>query len=248
MMWLLVGAALAADPPPSMVTLATGAVTVVQGKTRTVAPAAPFLLASGQTLDLAAGAHVVILRSGGAFSADGPRVVDAKALAPATATPDEVGSLLSNRTSLASAGAARAAGLTLTRPVPNTPAYAIADVRWVCDGCGPQPVEVRDLRADTSVWTGKGDGAVRYDGPALAPGVYLVRVGGNEFSVRVSPADEEQALLGGLQGIPDPADRAASEAGALLLAGHPTDALARLEAAGLTGLVAATEKLAGVGK
>ena len=32
-------------------------------------------------------------------------------------------------------------------------------------------------RAGTSVWTGKGDGAVQIDGPTLPPGTYAVRVG-----------------------------------------------------------------------
>jgi hypothetical protein len=240
----LVAAALAADPA-SMVTLSTGGVTVVEGKTRTPAPAAPFLLGAGQTLELAAGAHVVILRSGGAFSADGPRTVDAKSLAPAASGTDAVGDLLSKRTSLAGAGAARAGGLAVTRPVPGAPTFALTEVRWRCEACGPQDVAVVDLREDEVVWTGNGDGKVTYAGPALKPGVYAVRVGTQEVSLRVAPSSERDTLLAGIT-LANPADKAAAEAGALLLAGYPTDALTRLEAAGLTTLVQQTEQVAGV--
>jgi hypothetical protein len=242
------GLAHAADPAPAMVTLVRGPVTLVDGGKPAPAPAAPFLLVAGQTLDLGAGAHVVFLRQGGAFTVDGPKVVDPVAFrAPANGT-DQVGALLQKRTSLVSAGAARSAGLVLTRPVPRSPALDLRDIRWRCDACGPQDVVLLDLHADTTVWTGHGDGAVRYDGPALAPGTYAVRVGADEFAVRVSPRADADAAVAGAhpESIPDPGDRAAAVAGTLLLAGYPTDALATLEAAGLSDLVRDYERLAGV--
>lgn len=242
---IFLAAALAADSSPSMVTLATGGVTVVDGKTRSPAPAAPFLLTGTQTLDLAPGAHVVILRGGGAFSADGPKTVDARTLAPAASGTSSVGDLLSKRTSLAGAGAARAGGLAVTRPVPGAPAFAIGEVRWRCEACGPQDVSLVDLREDTVVWTARGEGTVRYDGPALTPGVYAVRVGAQEVSLRLAPTSERDKLLTGTA-LANPADQAAAEAGALLLAGYPTDALTRLEAAGLGTLVQETERIVGV--
>ena len=248
MLPLLLSVALAGSSQPAMVTMATGTVTLIEGKTHNPAPAAPFLLAPGQLLELAEGAHVVILRSGGAFSADGPKKVDAAALAPVSSSPDAVGTLLARQTSLSTAGASRAAGLSLVRPVPSSTALAIGQIRWRCDACGAQPVEVRDLRADTVIWIGEGEEQLAYAGPPLAPGVYLLRVGGNDFNLRVTPAAAVEPLLAPLASIEDPADRAASQAGALLLAGYPTDALAILEGAGLTDLVAETERLAGVGQ
>jgi hypothetical protein len=75
-MLLLIPFAVAADPAPAMVTMVRGTVTVVEGASRTPAPPPPFILAASQSLDLAAGAHVVLLRQRGAFAVDGPRQVD----------------------------------------------------------------------------------------------------------------------------------------------------------------------------
>ncbi|MES2643115.1 MAG: hypothetical protein V4850_26770 [Myxococcota bacterium] len=244
----LAHAAPAANDAPAMVTLVRGPVTLVQGGTSSPAPAAPFLLAVGQTLELGAGAHVVFLRQGGAFTVDGPKRVDPASFTTAPAAADQVGALLQKRTSLGSAGASRAVGLVLTRPVPRAPALALREIRWRCDACGPQEVAVLDLRADTTVWTGTGDKTVPYGGPALAPGTYVVRVGTEEFALRVSPPAEADAAVASARAdsVADPADRAATVAAALLLAGYPTDALTTLEAAGLPELVAGYEKLAGV--
>ncbi|MDP2314253.1 MAG: hypothetical protein Q8P41_15230 [Pseudomonadota bacterium] len=237
-----------ATDAPAMVTLVRGPVTLVQGGKSTAAPAAPFLLTAGQTLDLGAGAHVVFLRQGGAFTVDGPKKVDPTSFSSAPVGGDQVGVLLQRRTSLASAGASRGAGVVLTRPVPRAPMLALRDIRWRCDACGPQPVAVVDLRADTTVWTGRGEGSVTYDGLALAPGTYVVRVGVEEFALRVTPRDEADAAIASAHAdqVADPADRAATVAAALLLAGYPTDALTALEGAGLTELVGGYEKLAGV--
>lgn len=247
-MLLLTLLALAADaPPPAMVTSVSGSVTVVDGKSRTPAPSPPFLLAASQSLDLAAGAHVVMLRQGGAFAVDGPRVVDPTAFkAPATGG-DKVGDLLKKRTSLAAAGAARGAGPAITRPVPNAPAVSVTEVRWACDGCGEQEVNVVDLRADSVVWTGKGTGSARL-AAALPPGTYAVHVGGTERTFRVVPRAEADALVASINpdAIVDPKDRAAAVAGALFLGGYATDALGTLEAAGLTDQVDDYEKNAGV--
>lgn len=250
---LLFLAALAADPaapagPPAMVTMVKGSVTLVEGKTRSPAPAPPFLLSASQSLDLAAGAHVVLLRQGGAFTVDGPRQVDPESFHSAANTSDKVGSLLEKRTSLASAGVARGGTVALTRPIPGAPVLALGDIRWSCDHCGPQTVVLADLHADARLWSGSGEGAVRYDGAALNPGVYGLKIGDAEFSVRVAPRTEADAILAGahLDTLPTPTDRAAATAGALLLGGFPTDAIAALEGGGLTDLVPDYEKIAGL--
>lgn len=247
-MLLLALLALAADPPPpAMVTSVSGTVTVVDGKSRVPAPAPPFLLAATQSLDLAAGAHVVMLRQGGAFAVDGPRTVDPTAFKAPTSGGDKVGDLLKKRTSLAAAGAARGAGPAITRPVPNAPAFEVTEVRWSCDACGEQEVKVLDLRADAVVWTGKGTGGATLAAP-LAPGTYSVNVGGTERTFRVVPRADADALVASINpdAIPDPKDRAAAVAGALFLGGYATDALRTLEAAGLTDQVDDYEKNAGV--
>lgn len=246
-MLLLALLALAADPPPAMVTSVSGSVTVVDGKSRKPAPPPPFILPASQSLDLAAGAHVVMLRQGGAFAVDGPRVVDPSAFKAPASGGDKVGDLLQKRTSLAAAGAARGAGPTLLRPVPNAPAVRVDEVRWTCEACGEQAVRIVDLRADSAVWTGQGTGSVTLDAP-LPPGTYAVHVGGAERSFRVVPPAEADALVGSIHAetIADPADRAAAVAGALFLGGYPTDALRTLEQAGVTDLVDDYEALAGV--
>jgi hypothetical protein len=232
-----------AEPAPAMVTLVRGPVTLVEaGKTST--PVAPLLFTSGQVLDVGAGGHVVLLRQGGAFTIDGPRRVDLASLQAPAAQADPVGSLLEKRTSLASAGASRGGTVKLLRPIPGAPVLELHEVRWAC-GCGPQDVVVHDLRADTPLWTTNGEEGARYDGPALAPGTYLVRIGGFEQAFRVAARTEADAALVAARAetVTDPADRAAITAGALLLAGYPTDALDVLEGAGLTALVGAYERL-----
>lgn len=239
--------ALAGDPPPAMVTSVVGTVTVVDGKTRSPAPSPPFILAATQSLDLAAGSRVVMLRQGGAFAVDGPRVVDPTAFKAPTTGGDKVGELLQKRTSLAAAGAARAAGPSLLRPVPNAPAVEVREVRWTCDACGEQDVKLTDLRADTVVWSGKGTDRVALAGP-LSPGTYAVTVGSSERTFRVVPRAEADAIVAAVKAetVADPKDRAAAVAGALFLGGYATDALTTLEAAGVTDLVDDYEKLAGV--
>lgn len=150
-MLLLYSLALAADPAPAMVTTLSGNVTLIDGKSRTPAPAPPFILGGTQSLDLAAGAHVVMLRQGGAFSVDGPRMVDPSAFKAPSSGPDRVGDLLQKRTTLAAAGASRGEGPMITRPVPNTPTLAVTEVRWSCADCGEVEVRVVDLRSDTPV-------------------------------------------------------------------------------------------------
>lgn len=248
-MLLLFLAALAADAPapPAMVTMVRGPVVLVEGARRTPAPSPPFLLTPKQSLDVAAGGHVVLLRQGGAFAVDGPKVVDPESFRVA-ATGDQVGTLLQKHTSLASAGAARGAGPSVVRPVPNSTVLAVPEIRWRCDACGPQDVTIVDLRADAVKFTGRGEGAVKLGDVALPPGTYSVTVGGSERTFRVVPRAEADALVAATHAdtIADPKDRAATVAATLLLAGYPTDALGTLEAAGLPEQVAEYERLAGV--
>ncbi len=241
--------ALAATPasPPAMVTMVRGPVTLVDGASRTPAPAPPFMLSGAQSLDVGAGGHVVLLRQGGAFAVDGPKLVDPESFRVSSST-DKVGPLLEKHTSLASAGAARGAGPALLRPVPNATALDVTDVRWTCDACGPQEVKIVDLRADAVMFTGRGEGMLKLGATKLPPGTYAVTVGDTERTFRVVPRADADAVLASVHAetIPDPADRASTVAAALLLAGYPTDALSTLEAAGLADQVTAYERLAGV--
>lgn len=237
-----------AAPSPAMVTLVKGPVTLVAGATRTPAPAAPFLLVAGQTLDVGAGGRVVLLQQGGAHTVEGPATVDPSHLPAQGSVADAVGGLLDWRTSLSSAGASRGGAVTVTRPVPDAPVLTLTEVRWSCAACGPQNVILTNLYADSAGWTGRGEGRVAYDGPPLGPGTYVVTVGTRELAVRVVAPDGADAALAAAHPdrIADPQDRAAVIAGTLLLAGFPTDALRTLEAAGLTNLVTETERLAGL--
>ncbi len=247
-MFLFLPLAMAADPAPAMVTMVRGGVTVVEGAKRTPAPAPPFLLSGAQSLDLAAGAHVVLLRQGGAFAVDGPKVVDPAAFKVRANASDRVGALLEKRTTLVSAGAARGAGPSIVRPVPNSQLLTLTEVRWRCAECGEQPVLLVDLRADSAGWSAAGTGTVPYTGAPLGPSTYAVTVGGTERTFHVAPRAEADALLAGLalDTMASPQDRAAATAGALFLAGYQTDALTTLEAAGLTEMLHQYEVLAGV--
>ncbi|GDX83085.1 hypothetical protein LBMAG42_48960 [Deltaproteobacteria bacterium] len=249
-MLLLTLLALAADPPPApaMVTMVRGSVTLVDAGKRSPAPAPPFILAATQSLDLAADAHVVFLRQGGAFAVDGPKQVDPSSFRTTSNAGDKVGDLLAKRTSLAAAGAARGAGPSITRPVPNANAMVVTEVRWTCDNCGLQTVGIVDLRTDQSVWSGNGTGSAILSGIKLGPGTYAVTVGGTERTFRVVDLAAADAVLASVKAdsLANENDRAAAGAGALYLAGYPTDALTMLEQHGLTGMVAEYERLAGV--
>ena len=246
-MMLLALSLSAAAETPALVTLAQGPVTLVSAESSAPAPAAPFLVPPAGSLELGAGAHVVVLRQGGAVAVDGPPHLDPASLHAAVAA-DAVGSALDKHTSLASVGAARAGGLVVTRPVAGYPLLSLHQIRWRCDACGVQQVAVIDLHADAAIRTATGEGAVRYDGPALAPGTYAVRVGEVEAAFRVVPAGEAEALLTAahLDAIADPRDRAAATAGTLLVAGYPTDALDTLDAAGLADLAQGYERALGL--
>ena len=229
-----------------MVTMVRGTVTLVEGGHRAPAPAPPFLLAANQSLDVGVGGHVVLLREGGAFAVDGPKLVDPESFRVAS-TGDKLGVLLEKRTSLASAGASRGVGPAVLRPVPNTTALEVHTVRWTCDACGAQDVKIVDLRADSTVFSGRGEGEVGLGTVHLPPGTYAVTVGSTERTFRVSPPTAADAVLASAHAdqIDDPLDRAATVAAALLLAGFPTDALTALEAAGLSDQVATYERLVG---
>lgn len=191
---------------------------------------------------------MVLLRQGGAFAVDGPRIVDPTAFKGSSNDSDRVGALLEKRTSLASAGASRGGGPSIVRPVPNAQLLALTEVRWACAECGEQDVTVVDLRANSAGWAAKGSGSVPYTGAALGPSTYSVTVGATERTFRVAPQADADALLASLalETMTSPEDRAAATAGALFLAGYHTDALTTLEAAGLKEMLHQYEVLAGV--
>ncbi len=231
---------------PAMVTTVQGNVTLVEGGSRTAAPRPPFLLTTAQRLELATGARVVLLRQGGAFAVDGPRTVDPAAFTPGPAA-DPVSSALAKKTSLAVAGASRASGFSLTRPVAGAPALALHDLRWRCEGCGEQAITLSNLREGGTVWTATARDGLAYTGPILAPGAYSLAVGGREFLVRIVDGAEAGALVEAahLDALPE-ADRAAALASAYLLGGFPTDALHEADRSGDAALVAGIEAAAGV--
>ncbi len=231
---------------PAMVTTVNGSVTLVDGASRTAAPRPPFLLSTSQRLELAAGSRVVLLRQGGAFAVDGPKTVDPSAFTPGPAA-DPVSSALAKKTSLAVAGASRASGFALTRPVAGAPALALHELRWRCEACGEQAVTLSDLREGGTVWSATASDGLAYTGPVLPPGAYSLNVGGREFLVRIVDGTEAAALVEAAQlaSLPE-ADRAAALASAYLLGGLPSDALHEADKSGDAGLVAGLEAAAGI--
>jgi len=220
--------AVAAAAPLALVTTTKGAVTFGGA----AAPAVPFTLTAGQTLDLAADASVVLLYQGKAFQLTGPRKVDPATLASPAADPaaGALEDLFSRQVSTAVAGASRAAAVALARPVPGTAVLDLHQVRWSCGGCGVVPVEVRTLRGGAVLWSGSGEDHVDYAGPALSPGPHVLRVGTADFSFLVPATDERaraEAARQTLAGIADPS----VAAGVWFATGLYTEGLYALDAA-----------------
>lgn len=228
---------------PTLVTLTSGEVKLGAD----AAPATPFVLPEAGALTLADGASVVVLHEGTATRVRGPATVDLSSLgAPSTGGGADKGALdavLTRQVSFARAGASRGGDLRLVRPVPGGTVLAPASIAWRCDGCGAQDVQVYDFMNDKVVWTGKGEGRVAYAGPALAPGAYVVSVGGNDFSFTVAPAEAQaelskarraaDAAVQGLkaQGVDDVAAATSIPASVYVKAGLASEALWVLDAA-----------------
>lgn len=264
MLVCMLTAALAA---PSLVTTTKGDVDLVAGGRQTDAPAPPFLVAEGQSLALADGAMVVVLRGGAATQHLGPATIDPAKLAAPVAADAAVDELLGRNASTARAGATRA-GEVLVVPVPGTRQLDLGAIRWRCAPCTDETVEIFDFADDGIVWTGRGSGSATYTGPTLAPGAWGLRVAGREYTVVIAPADEAERVRRAVAvadaaaerlkaaGTTDPATLVSVPGSLLLQAGMPTEALERVDAAlaahpGDAGLVAlrdAWERQAGVGR
>jgi hypothetical protein len=227
---------------PAVVTTVRGDVTLSDGGE--LAPP-PVLISEGQTLTVGAGATVVLLFQGSALKFDGPCEVDPAALqAPEESRSEHASALqgLLTRQSSTSRPAASRGGATvsLTRPVAGLPLIELAAVRWACDGCGELEVVVEDAREETVVWSSRGEGELLYDGPALGPGSYYLRLGGVDHLFRVAPADQAAEVRGALTAadavgatLPDtdPAARVGVATAVLLHEGLYTDALYLLDRA-----------------
>ena len=227
---------------PVVVTTVRGEVTLASGEALGAPPA---LVPAGQTLTVAVGVGVVVLWQGAALKFEGPCVVDpAELQAPdegRTAQASALQGLLTRQGSTSRPAASRGAGsITLARPVAGLPLLSLGDVRWSCDGCGEIDVVVEDAREESVVWSTHGDGLVSYDGPALEPGSYYLRLGGVDHLFRVTAADHAAVVAEALSAadavaatLPaaDPAARVGIVAAVLLHEGLITDALYRVDQA-----------------
>lgn len=233
---------------PAMVTTARGEVQLITGDTAAELPPLPVLLAPGQSLKLGDGALVVVLCGGQATKIEGPATVGLDRLRRSDsddpAAPGVLADLLSRQSSTARPAASRGGPeMTLLRPVPWTSLLSPALIRWRCEDCGQQAVQIYDFRADEVVWTGEGTGGVDYSGPALKPGAYYVVIGSRDFPFTVPPAEDQARLKEALAmieaahaGLPpgDPGAEAARiglDVGVLVAAEMPTEALYLLDGA-----------------
>ncbi len=239
----------AAAEAPAVVTTARGDVQLVTGEAAAALPPLPVLLAPGQSLKLADGAMAVVLCGGQATKFTGPDTVGLDRLrrtgTEAAASSGVLSELLSRQTSTARPAASRGAAgeLALLRPVPWTAVMSLASIQWSCDGCGEQPIQVYDFRADEVVWEGAATGGVDYPGPALKPGAYYVVLGGRDFPFTVPPAEDRARVEGALAtlggagaSLTDPGLDAGLvklglEVAVLVAAEMPTEALYRIDAA-----------------
>lgn len=227
---------------PAVVTTVRGDVSLSSGDELAPPPA---LIPQGQTLTVGAGATVVLLWQGSALKFDGPCEIDPAALqAPEDGRSDQASALqglLTRQSSTSRPAASRAAAtVSLQRPIAGLPLLELGAVRWTCDACGELEVVVEDAREETVVWSSSGEGELLYDGPALKPGSYYLRLGGVDHLFRVAPADQAAEVQGALTAasavaatLPDadPAARVGIATAALLHEGLYTDALYRLDQA-----------------
>ncbi|MCB9677299.1 MAG: hypothetical protein H6737_19465 [Alphaproteobacteria bacterium] len=201
---------LSAHAAPAMVTTTNGDVRlVVDGGKADPAPATPFLLKDGMQLKLSAGAQAVLLYNGTAKRFVGPAtatpsaVEGGKAVSGAGKSGSMLDELLAVQHSQAQAGAHRG-GVQLVRPVPGGDILALKEIRWSCEACGEQTVEVVDFLEGQTVWTGKGTGAVSYAGPALTGDSYQIAVGDERFTVYVAGESKKKMLEKATEAAHDP--------------------------------------------
>ncbi len=248
MSWIALAALLVAPwraraEAPMVVTTARGSVTLEIDGQETPLPSPPFLVAPGQVLSLREGAMVVVLFQGSATKVLGPRRWRPEDISAGVdgAASDAVGALndlLTRRVDTSRAGASRA-GLRLERPVARTVLLRPRTIRWSCDDCGEQQVQLYDVRADRVVWSATGASQVTYDGPDLEPGAYYLQIGGDPYTINVAPAEERQRVTRALEAAraaaagleDDPAAAVSLSATVYLQAGMPSEALYLVDAA-----------------
>lgn len=258
----------AAAEPPSLVTLTQGEILLLSDAGEAPAPPAPFALKAGQTLRLSEGASVVVLHRGLARRVIGPGLADPAAFEGKGAEGDEAGlsALLSRQSSLARAGASRAApaDVVLQRPLAEDELVRLPELRWACPaeagGCPEVEVRVTVMGEAEPLWSGRGAGEAR---PALAElpeGRFLVHIGDRPFLVQGASAERREelqryALLGQVAAAElEAPEQAASVVSLLFPLGFESEALWRLDAAraaapehaGLAALEAHLEALGGV--
>jgi hypothetical protein len=225
---------------PALVTTARGSVTLVHDEA-TSQPAAPYVLAEGQALQIPEGSVVVVLFEGAAVQVTGPARLDHSQLSGASASSggdaDLLASLVTRGSDTRAAGATRSGEeLTLSRPLALDRVGALQELAWTCADCGEQTVEIHSFMDEELVWSGAGTDRLIYGGPALEPGPYTARVGEREFAFKVLPPDDpaltqarqlSEAVAGSLT-----ADQALeAEIGIYATAGLLTEALWRADRA-----------------
>lgn len=253
----VIAAADAADAP-ALVTSLRGSAVLAEGTARQPAPAAPFLVAPGQAIDLVDGAEAVLLVRGVAFQVRGPKRVDPRTLhSPmAGAAEGALARLLERKVD--TARASRGPG-GLLRPVPGAPLVSLGEIRWACAPCADTRVTLTPVLVGAPTWTGHGAGRVRYDGPAPWPGDYLLGIGGASYSFSIVEGQARVDLAAAMAveipaEVHDPAALASIPAAVWFTAGLPTEALYVIDRAvdaapgdaALLDLLAAYEARAGV--
>jgi hypothetical protein len=185
---------------PAIVTFARGDLRVA-GQ-----PAPPVPFEVDDTLELAAGAHAVLLVAERASQLDGPGTFDPDDYRPEgdSAEPIELEGQpapIPDDPLIAPApeGVQRIT-LIVGEGVPGA-SSRLGTIRWRCEGeCGR---EVELTERGRVLWRGQGEGSVAYDGPALdAPASYTLRIGDAEYEVRTLPPIPMRELMRSMSGWP----------------------------------------------
>jgi hypothetical protein len=112
------------------------------------------------------------------------------------ASSGALNSLFDREVSNSRTARSRAGDVVVTRPVPGSAVLHPSTISWRCaPACdGEQELEIYNFREDETVWTGSGSSGLLYDGPALKPGSYLLKVGPGSFSFTVPKKAEREMI------------------------------------------------------
>lgn len=239
---MLVWSSLANAGNPALVTFTSGDVEVTRGDARAPAAGVPFLVHDDEVLTLAKDARVVVMFDHTAKQLVGPSKHRVSELmvgvehGPANVAPIEA---LLNKAGVFQPPTNKRGGVAVLRPVPGAAVSMLTEIRWK-GGSTQVDVVIRDLVFDAELWRGRGAGLVKYDGPSLPPGKYILDIAGDSYSFSIASSYELDQVAAaakaarealGAIGVTDAPAILSVQAGALVAIGLGGEAIELLDKA-----------------